>query len=262
MSVQIEHLSYSSIQLFLTCPAAWRFRYVEKVPTMTSPALVFGSAWHDTVEAYTAARALGQEADLAALWQTHWHQTLENQKAPVEWGAGTPEEHFNEGLRLLSAPEVTAALDEIRPKVDKESGPIIEKRVELHVPGVPVPVIGYIDIITEDGVPGDFKTSARAWNAHKAAGELQPVFYLAALNQAGIPTPGMKFRHYVVTKTKKPQFQVLETTHKPEALLFLYQMIAKVWKAIEAEAFPENPTTWKCQPQYCEFWEVCRGRFV
>jgi len=261
MSVQIEHLSYSSIQLFLTCPAAWRFRYVEKVQTPTSTALVFGSAWHETVEAYVGARALGQEADLLGLWQHHWQATLERQTAPVDWGAETPEQHYNEGVRLLSNAEVTAALDGIVPKVEGDA-PIIEKRVELHVPGVPVPVIGYIDIITADGVPGDFKTSARAWSADKAANELQPVYYLAALNQAGIPTPGMKFRHFVVTKTKKPQFQVLETAHKPEALLFLYQMIAKVWTAIEAEAFPENPTTWKCQPRYCEFWEVCRGRFV
>ncbi|HFC08432.1 MAG TPA: PD-(D/E)XK nuclease family protein [Chloroflexi bacterium] len=261
MSVQIEHLSYSSIQLFLTCPAAWRYRYIEKVQTPTSTALVFGSAWHNAVEAYVGARALGQEADLLALWQQHWHATLESQSAPVDWGAETPEQHFNEGVRLLETEEVKTALDGIVPLV-QDGAPVIEKRVELHVPGVPVPVIGYIDIITADGVPGDFKTAARAWSQDKAANELQPAFYLAALNQAGIPTPGMKFRHFVVTKTRKPQFQVLETTRTPETLLFLYQMIGNVWRAIEAEAFPENPTTWKCSPRYCEFWEVCRGRFM
>lgn len=251
----IEHLSYSSISLYLTCPAAWRFRYVEEVPTATSTALVFGSAWHNTVEDYVS-----NGGELAALWEKHWNAQMERE-AHVDWGAETPEQHYNEGLRILSAQEVRSALDKIIPK--RENGAaIIEKKVSLLVPGVPVPVIGYVDIITEDGVPGDFKTSSRAWSMDKAASELQPAFYLAALNQIGIPTPGMKFRHFVVTKTRQPQFQVLETTRKPEMLLFLYRMIEKVWRGIEAGVFPENPTTWKCNPKYCEFWEVCRGRFV
>ena len=38
------------------------------------------------------------------------------------------------------------------------------------------------------------------------------------------------------------------------------RQIQKVWKGIEAGVFPENPSTWKCNPRYCEYWPICRGK--
>ena len=65
----IEHLSYSSINLYLTCPAAWRFRYVEKPTVPKSVNLVFGSAFHEAVENYVGERTEGEaKADLLAHW--------------------------------------------------------------------------------------------------------------------------------------------------------------------------------------------------
>jgi len=138
----------------------------------------------------------------------------------------------------------------------------IERKVELRVPGVPIPVIGYIDIIADDGVPGDFKTSAKSWTNGKAADELQPLFYLAALNQAGTTVKDGKFRHYVIVKTKTPKMDVFENTHNMKEIFFLFDLIGRVWDAIEKESFPLNPTSWKCSASYCDFWSSCRGRFV
>ena len=74
-------------------------------------------------------------------------------------------------------------------------------------------MVGYIDVITADGIPGDFKTSARTWTVDKALNETQPLFYLAALNQIGVREVNLRFRHYVFVKTKTPQFQVIEHSH-------------------------------------------------
>jgi hypothetical protein len=128
------------------------------------------------------------------------------------------------------------------------------------VPGVEIPIVGYVDLIAEDGVPGDFKTAARRWPNGKAQAELQPLFYLAALNQAGYSAPGMKFRHYVITKGAKPEVDVHETQRAWGEIVWLFETIVRVWRAIRAEVFPMNPSSWRCSAAYCEFWPTCRGR--
>ena len=198
----IEHLSYSSVQTLLGCGRAWRYQYIQKVPMPTSPELVFGSAWHGTMEGYLAAKTAGRpNPDLADLWAEQWKKHAERQ--PADWGTNDPENYRTEGPRLLGHPEVQAGIDRLQVGVDAE-GPKIERKVTLNVPGVAVPVIGYIDFIAADGVPCDIKTSAKPWSLDKAQNELQPLFYLAALNQAGIRVPDLAFRHVVFTKTEPP----------------------------------------------------------
>ena len=253
----IDHLSYSSISAFLSCPAAWRFKYIDKAPTWSTPELVFGTAIHNTVENH-----IQNGGELLDLWPNHWQSaSTDESRGAILWGADTPEQHYNEGIRILGHKDIQAGIAEIKAKFGTP-GCYIERKVELRVPGVPVPVIGYIDIITADGVPGDFKTSSKSWSQDRASGSLQTLFYLAALNQAGVSVPDWKFRHYVIVKTKTPQFQVLEHQHNPKQLFFLFTVILEVWKAIESGVFVRNPDGWKCNPKYCDFWKLCRGRYI
>lgn len=250
----IDHLSYSSISTFLECGENWRRKYILKEPTKSSPALVFGSAFHGSVE---QAVTPGNQTPILDLWSAKWAEMIE--KETVFWGADTPEQHYNEGVRLLSHKTVTDALAGIKVGVD-EQGPKIERKVELRVPGVPIPVIGYIDLILEDGTPADLKTSKASWSEAKASDSLQGLFYLAALNQAGIKTPG-KFTHIVFVKTKEPKVQILENVHSDKELFFLFEIISRVWRSIETENFPINPTGWMCSDQYCDFYANCKGRY-
>ena len=253
----VDHLSYSSITTYLSCPRSWAFKYIEKAPTYATPELVTGTAVHNVIEAYLGQTGVRQP--LTSLWGAAWAKSIE--RGPVVWGADSPEQHSNDGLRLIANEQVEYGINTITPLM-LEAGPAIEQKVELRVPGVPIPIIGYIDIQTADEVPGDIKTSARSWTQDRAQSETQSLFYLAALNQAGRTVPGWKFRHYVIVKTKTPQWQVFEHSHKPGEVFWLFGLIASVWKGIEAGAFPENPTGWKCSPQYCDFWSKCRGKYL
>lgn len=253
-SSQLDHLSYSSIIFYLMCGAGWKFHYLDKVPVPTSPERVFGGAIHNTVEQFIGN---DHQGDITAHWAEHWAAAIKDQQ--VDWGMDTPEFHQNEGSRILGHADIQRGILSIKAGKD-DQGPIIERRVELAVPGVPIPIVGYIDIITADGVPGDFKTSSKSWSGDKAESELQPLFYLAALNQAGHTVKDWRFRHFVMVKTKTPQFQVLEHTHNPGQLMFLFKLIREVWQAISAGVYPPNPGGWKCSPTYCEYWSMCRGK--
>jgi hypothetical protein len=251
----LDHLSYSSISSYLACGAAWKYHYLDKIKTPTSPELVFGSAFHGTVEHFIGS---GHQGSLIDLWQSEWTKQLE-QNPEITWEKDTPEGYCNLGVKMFADENIQKGILSIK-AAQTSDGPFIEKKIELQVPGVPVPILGYIDIVTADGVPGDIKTSARAWTMDKALNEIQPLVYLAAMNQAGMPTPGMRFRHFVFVKTKAPQFQVMEHVHRPQEMFWLFGMIQKVWKGIEAGVFPENSGGWKCSPSYCEFWSGCRGK--
>jgi hypothetical protein len=257
----IEYLSYSSINLYLTCGESWRRKYLLKQAQPSSPALIFGSAVHGTVEQVIETNAAPHTAtaSLVDFWPGVWSSKMEEEGHKVEWGADSPEQHFNEGIRLLGSPDVQRMVDHIEPMIDN-TGVFIERKVILNVPGVPVPIIGYIDLVTADGVPGDFKTSSTKWTQDKAEGEIQPLFYLAALHQAGHTVPGNRFRHYVVTKTKKPEAQIVEHSHTWSEIFWLYELIRRVWDGISREVFTVNPGAWLCGPKYCAYWGDCRGR--
>lgn len=254
--MEINHLSYSSISTWLMCPRSWKYKYIEKIPIPTSPALIFGSAVHDTVEHYIQDKSV----PLSELWPARWLAQLERNET-ITWDDDTPEGLHNEGLRLLSSPDIVKVIDGLTCMID-EQGPCIERKVELHVPDVPMPIVGYIDMIGTDGIPHDFKTSSKSWNTDKAHNETQPLFYLAALMQAGNNSHQLRFRHVVFIKTKTPQVQVLESAFTFSEIFWLLEMVKSVWLAIETENFPCNPTGWKCSKDWCEYWNLCRGKVV
>ncbi len=257
----LNHLSYSSISTYLLCGNAWRLRYLERVAAPVSVALPMGSAFHGVIESYIKAETEPDDTQLLDIAATSWREQMERDN-DIDWGDDTPEQAANTLQRMVKAAPVRDLFRTLRANYDPNN-PVcaIEKRVELKVPGVPIPVIGYIDFIGNDGIPGDFKTAARMWTSNKADGELQPLFYLAALNQAGQEVPGWRFRHHVVTKTQRPDAKTFEVAHKPSEMFWLFELITAAWRGIEAGVFPLNPSTWKCGPKYCEYFGQCRGKY-
>lgn len=254
----LDHLSYSSISTYLLCPRAWRYKYIDKLPSKPSAALVFGSAIHEAVEDIIHANTLDWPVDIEASWRRAWEQQMS--KEPFEPdGECTPESLFNDGHRLLADKSVQQIILDLRAARVEGGEPLIEQRIELRVPGVPLPVIGFIDVILSDGTLADFKTSARAWDSAKAGNEMQPLVYLGAMLQAKRAVSGT-FRHIVLVKTKKPQIQCIDTYRSISEVFWLLDTIQHVWAGISAGVFPCNTAGWKCTPQYCDAWQVCRGR--
>jgi len=253
--VNIAHLSYSSLQTYLACGQAWNYRYVQKITSPTGPALAFGSAWHATVEALLR----GDTRPAAEVWMEQWSVQVVSPQFPIAWGDENPGVLAQDGLRMLAASPVRALIAQMRPGRDAQ-GLLIERKVTLRVPEVEIPVIGYVDLIAEDGVPGDIKTAARMWADDKAEHELQPLFYLAALDQAGVKVPGWRFRHYVFTKTAKPDARCFTVAHNPNEVEWLTQVVQEAWRGICAGVFHRNFTTWMCSARYCAYWSLCRGK--
>lgn len=257
---EIAYLSYSSISLYLDCSEAWKRKYIDKVPSPPTPTLLLGSAIHDTIENAVRFRVEGSgERALTEMFAEAWQARVDG--APdCEWAADTPETVQDDGLRIVQGREFASMVRRLTPARD-DAGLWIERKVELQVPGVPVPIIGYIDMVTVDGVINDFKTAARMWDANRAKEEIQPLVYLAALNQMGMTVPKNTFRHWVITKGKTPKVVEFENNHTWDSIFWMFEMVRRVWRGIEHEVFVPNPNTaWRCSPKWCPHWSTCRGK--
>jgi hypothetical protein len=259
-SPAIRNLSYSSVSSYLTCGRYWKYRYLDRIPAPSASVLVFGSAFHSTIESYLCSVAeSGSSADLVDIWDREWPAMIAKE-GQIAWGDESADTLRDQGARMLRTPEIVRIVQAVTPLVSADGRVHIEDFVNMMVPDVPVPVIGYVDIITGDGVPGDFKTASRAWAEGAAQNELQPLFYLAALEQGGYRgNPDLRFRHYVFTKTDPASAQVIESRRAPGEIAFALDVVREVWKGIAGGVFAPNPTTWKCSSKYCEYWGMCRG---
>jgi len=251
----LDHLSYSSINTYLKCHRAWRFKYIDEIPERKSTALLFGAVFHEAIESYILSRG-----DIIQSWAAAWESKLAELDGQIAWEKDTPEALCNEGIRILTEPDVFNVIDALKPLVIDEE-PQIEHYIELRVPGVPIPIIGYIDMIEADGVPVDFKTAGKSWSPDRVQRELQPLFYLAALGQMGFFEHGWYFRHYIFVRNKTPKVQTFETQYSIDEIIWLFDLIREVWENIQKENFaPTGAGSFLCSAKYCDYWGICRGR--
>lgn len=259
---ELDHLSKSAVELYADCGRAWKDKYLDGRKSPTTPALLIGSAFDRALESFLRSRLeLGTAPALPPLWLSAWQEQVG--RDDIDWQGDLPEQVENVGARLIHHPGTLALLNKLRLLVD-EQGPWLQRRVELRVPGVDVPVIGFIDLVEADGVPGDFKTAGRAWYAEQPLKELQPRIYLAALLQQGYPAPrgpngGYLFRHYVWLKTKETRLQTFETEYSAASIMAGVVAVRAAWRGIQSGVFLRNSESWRCGPRFCPAWHECFG---
>jgi hypothetical protein len=149
----VEHLSVSAMNKFLMCERVYQRHYIlgEKAPA--NHKMVAGSAVHGAIA--WAALHPDMNADEAAgyLREFEWPNQVEDNGgvAEIEWHDKNPEE-----LAAKAAQMVSVYVAEVVPRLEVDE---VEKRFELDLPGVPVPIIGFIDYTQKGTRPAiDIKT--------------------------------------------------------------------------------------------------------
>jgi hypothetical protein len=273
--VGVRHLSQSSLALYGDCARLWKGLYLDHLPRTRSPALVIGSAFDAVLERAlrdaSSERAGGPAVPvtpqtLLARWVAAWREQLhgdgsqrtgawtERAPEPIVWGDEPEAQAEASGRALVLAPETAALLRELRPALEPD-GPALQRRVTLTLPGVGVPVIGYLDAVLDDGTPCDFKTARRPWAEDKAFRELQPRLYLLALRAEGFPLARTflgkwAFRHYVWTRPGpgggRVRLQRIDTAFADDDLALAAEAVQASWRGMQAGAYPPNLGSWRC----------------
>ena len=139
---------------------------------------------------------------------------------------------------------------------------------------VPDPLIGEADLVVRDHggrvVIVDWKTSGQRWavgrngKKGKADIEVQPtaLLYAYQLSHGGeVP----RFRYDIVTKTKTPVFQQIETTRTEDDFARMVEIVKVIDRTVNAEAFLPQPGFMCSGCQYrgaCARWHRERVRLT
>lgn len=267
-----EHLSASSIDLLTDCSKLWHGKYARGKAGPRGEALLLGSAFDATCEWVLRRKWAGEwtTADQAAeRFGAEWQAQLDRPE-PIEWSTRGERSTFEDGLNLVTAPATLAAWRGIKlaPHPDNPDAPGLQVAVKLSVPGVSVPVIGFIDCLALEPMPGgdllriiDFKTTRRAWPKGKERKELQARIYAAALWQAGEPFSRLRTGYWVFIPGMTPEatrVQRLDPLLTERDLLLTMDLLRRSWRQIEAGTFTGNAHSWRCNDR-CPLWAECFG---
>jgi hypothetical protein len=176
----VKHVSASSLKTFAACPEQYRQRYVLGIKTPPAAALAWGTADHAAAE-HNYRQKIETHLDVATLRvQEVFLESIEKQ---AEDAGGPLELEWSklDGKAVKTKAEKVAAWDTVRARGQELSAayhekvaPLVqpltvEERFETQIEGVPVPLIGYRDLV------GEPSEQANAAKLREPAGDVKGV---------------------------------------------------------------------------------------
>lgn len=246
------HWSFSSINLFLNCSLQWAFRYLFRIaPESTSVSLLFGSAFHRTLEFLANKRMSDQHIEPEALqnvFSEAWNNEC-NSAENIDWGSSTFDKLNDAGRKMVDTLNRSWPSEEILG---------FSKAFCVQIPGVTKNLIGEIDLIVKDQhgniVLVDWKSATRKWPEDKADKDLQATCFSYAWTHLTGLIPD--FRYDVVTKTKDPSYTQHQTTRTEDDFQRMIHTVQTIERAIQAMAFLPNESSFFCSG--CPYTSACK----
>lgn len=256
-----EHLSHSQLQTYASCPLKWWFSRRNPSPFVPS-ALLFGSAFHDAVQAGDQARLEGREPDLSDMLQV-FTATWQSEPRPIRYG----KTENRESLFSRADAMLRAVLADMQPS----HVIALEEPFQFRIDPLLPPIHGRIDLV-EIGTDAsgqkelrlvDWKTSSRKPSSIEATGTDQLILYHMAMKHShrfseyDLP---VRLQYRIVTKTKTPE--VVRQALDPCPLLQagVAEKVRRIHSAIQAGAIYPNPG-WMCSgcpyADECARWPDC-----
>jgi len=226
----LTHLSYSSVSLWHQCPRAWYLKYRLGITGPPTAAQIYGTAMHQTVQDALVNRIHMNAA--ADNFKDNFVHEMKLRRADL-----TDRDmmyHIELGRETLLDPFSAELFKSVH--VCRESQ--IEKKIEFMVPGVPIPVLGYIDIVDDAGHIYYIKTSRTDWSQERADTGTQVDFYLTAQDSLGDHRHGGKFTYIIMTKTR-PTVYFLDT-QRTNYIERVYGLVQEMWDWVKRDEIPER----------------------
>jgi len=172
----VEHLSASSLGMLQRCPEQFRQRYILGRKMRPGVGLVLGSACHTTT-GHNFAQKVTSGVDVPV---TEMEQFFSDQAWPaaVSDNGGVDEilwkERSADQTRAVGEGMISLYHGQVSPRIQPEA---IETKFSIALPLVPVPVIGYVDLLVKDGPVVDLKTSSKRVKSVQGKWETQNRLY-------------------------------------------------------------------------------------
>ena len=226
----IDHLSASSLNLWIANPREWAVRYLaEDSEDADSPALWRGMAVEAGLGHWWAGRSIDQAQ--AAACDTFELNAVGDLSDDVDAERGLIESMLDRACRWTAPGALTAT----------------QVRIEHWLDDVPVPLIGFVDFAFDSAIDVDLKTTRACPSTPRGNHVRQVALYRAARGRRG----GLLY----VTAKRLAFFEISDEDASSAlatlraAALSLSQFLAKVGSAEEALAcLPYNPDDFRTTP--------------
>lgn len=187
------HLSASSIGMLMRCPRQFQHRYLRDEKERPGEAIVIGSFFHETLD-YNYQQKVESHTDRPF---TEAIQFLDDVAVPrvIEENGGVDWIKWDTSLddARSDARRITSAY--YRTVVPRIQPTAVEEKFSIDVPGVEVPLIGYLDV-QDEGRVIDTKTGKQASRKVKPSWQLQGRMYSFATQK---PT-----EYHSISRAKTP----------------------------------------------------------
>lgn len=248
----LDYLSASRLNCWQQCRLKFWFRYVLRIESKPSPALLVGQAVHRVLQAWNHARWRGEHPEVESLreaFASAWTELAAEYAIP--WTSVDEEvTHRDQAWSLLAAYLATTPI----PPDEKPEG--VEVSVECELDGLPR-LIGVIDLVRAGGRIVDFKTAARTPSGGQGVHlhETQLACYAVLYREAtGTTEQALELHHLVKLKTPKIVVTVLDPmTELQEARLRL--LMQRCVQGVLAGDYLPSPGM-HCMG--CEYFARCR----
>ncbi len=253
-------LSYSRMNTYLTCGIKYEKKYIEKLPSPSTPVLVTGTAVHAGIE-------------------VNYKQKINTRKdLPVsdlqDAAADAVEAKFQDEL-FLTEEEKTVGKEKLRgitkdlavrgvKAYHENISPHVMPLAAEHEFLIPLwdnhELYGFIDVADERAIIRDTKTSKKSPVSSVAETSGQLTTYALAYESQYGEMPKKLCLDYVVLNNSRPQVKVLETSRSEQHVQAFFKRVARVIRGIEAGVFLPPTETWTCL--YCQYRDLCEEKLA
>lgn len=252
------YLSHSQVKELLTCPARYRFKYIEGRKEPIGVDAFVGFAVHDALEAaFNRSKESQPSGDVAADARRRFtEQTTGNKHISVP--AGTDMDALADEAGMLS----DLGLQEV---LGRGLTPV-EAEATVVRPMGDYALFGRLDLLARDRqgrlVLVDLKTAKRSPSGERAnrAHALQTLNYVPAVEQDhGEAVSEVQILYLVRTKTPKAVWCEVPLTDQSRA--WATHVLESAARQVRSGDLPPNPigAGFMCDPRFCGFWNICPG---
>jgi hypothetical protein len=188
----LERLSSSSLGLAIQCPEQFRQRYIVRPKDSD---VMFGSRFigiveHRVNEEILRMKQIPLEPKIDVIYREAWNEAIDKHGEP-DWRDDDPVKLQKTGVQMMQLYHNTV---EVKPVA-------MEERFEVKVPGVPVPIVGYLDVIERDKIR-ELKTVKQKTVKPKPKWRFQGMIYQFAT--------GLPIQWDVLTRQATPQLYLAD----------------------------------------------------
>jgi len=242
-----DHISVTQLKGYLRCPLQYFFRYSCGIKVPPTGDLILGRAVHNALKENYRQKLQSFEdlplSDITDIFSQYWEKESEEADFREEDDRGRLKD---QGISLIKAYQET-----VSPKVqplEVERGFLVEAGDGL------LPLKGYIDLIDDQGIIIDHKTSKKSYAADAAEKDLQLTAYALAYRSIyGEPESGVRLD--VMVKNKTPKIQQLPATRSEQDIERFRRIAGNVLRGISGEVYYPNES-YMCG--ICGYGEMCK----